>query len=367
MASESTRAGRGRERYAVRPFEAADRDAYLALYETVFGGRPADAWFDWKYASNPYADHVPIVVAERDGSLVGARSFLALALRTPGGRVGAFQACDTMVHPDHRRRGLFTRMTRHALDRYAGGDPALSFNFPNRQTLAGNRKLGWQLVENLAVYYRYQDLAARLPALPRPVRWAATAGGRGYLRLREQLGRPAADDVIVTRAPGVPVGTLATLAGRRSPDRFHVPRDEQFYDWRYGRPDRSYVTYLAWRDGTRVGAAVFGTGDGSVVQLMEFLPRTARQEPVSAALLRAGLRDHPDASVVTGLADDVSPSTLAAFGFLDGAAWPLRRFVGTRPFVVRPFAADGTGWELHGADLRDPDNWLLSYGEFDVG
>lgn len=366
MASEPATAGRTRDGYTIRPFEADDRDAYLSLYATVFGARPSDAWFDWKYASNPYTDHVPIVVAERDGTLVGARSFLALALRTPGGRVGAFQACDTMVHPDHRRRGLFTRMTRQALDRYAGGDPALSFNFPNEKTLAGNRKLGWQLVENLAVYYRYQQPAARLPPLPRPVRWAVAAGGRGYLRLRERLGPPAAD-VSVTRATTLPTDTLVHLAQSRRLSRFHVPRDEPFYRWRYDRPDRTYRAYVARRSGEPVGAAVFGTGAGSAGQLMEVLPRAAPDEAVSAALLRAGLRDHADASVVTGLADDVSPSVLASSGFLDGTAWPLRRLVGARPFVVRPFTDDGTGWELHGADLRDPGNWLLSFGEFDVG
>lgn len=357
---------RDADRYTIRPFEAADRDAYLSLYGTVFGDRPGEAWFDWKYGSNPYADHVPVVVAERGGEIVGARSFLALALRTPEGRVGAFQACDTMVHPDHRRRGLFTRMTRHALARYADGEPALSFNFPNEKTLAGNRKLGWHLVDNLAVHSRYQDLAAHLPGLPRPLGRAASAGSRAYLWLRELRSGPRGSAVSVNRHPGVPVDTLVALARVGRPARFHVPRDEQFYGWRYERPDRSYVTYVARRAAEAVGAVILGTADGSSVQLMEFQPRTRRDPSTTTALIRAALDDHGDASRVSALADDVSPSRLAAHGFLDGTAWPLRRFVEARPFVVRPFTADGTGWELHGAELRNPRNWLLSLAEFDV-
>lgn len=47
------------ETYAIRRFESGDRDPYLDLYETVFGHRQRDAWFDWKYVHDPYVDHVP--------------------------------------------------------------------------------------------------------------------------------------------------------------------------------------------------------------------------------------------------------------------------------------------------------------------
>lgn len=362
--SETT-AGSDTDAYAVRPFEPADRDPYLELYGEVFGTRPGKAWFDWKYAENPYADGVPVVVAERDGRLVGARSFLALALRTPDGRVDAFQACDTMVHPDHRRRGLFTRMTRDALARYAGG-PALSFNFPNERTLAGNRKLGWQLVENLAVYHRFQDPSQHLGAVPSALRRPLAAGASGLLRLGERLRAPDAPGVAVERHAEVPVALLAELSRTGQPAAFHVPRDERFYGWRYARPDRRYDTYVARRDGVPVGATVVGAGDGGVARFMEFLPRTDRGDAVSAALVRAALATRHDVPLVSTLVDDVDPALLAAFGFLGSETPLVGSMLGTRPFVVRPFGAEPTGWCIDGADVRDPDNWLLGYGEIDV-
>jgi hypothetical protein len=361
--SEQTAAGRAT--YDVRPFRPSDREAYLDLYGEVFGSRPTDAWFDWKYASNPYADGVPIVVAVHEGNLVGARSFLALELRTPTGRVGAFQACDTMVDPGHRRQGLFTRMTRDALTRYADG-PALSFNFPNERTLSGNRKLGWELVEHLPVHHRFQDPARLVDRLPSALRRPLAAGVSGCYRLGERLRAPTAPGVAVERRPTVPVELLADLTRRRPPDAFHVPRDERFYGWRYARPDRDYDTYVARRDGRPVGATVVGSGPADA-RFMEFLPRTGREDGVSAALVRAALADHADAPLVSAVADDVDPELLAAFGFLGGDAPLVGRLVGTRPFVVRPFGDEPRGWRLDGADVRDPDNWLVGFGELDVG
>ncbi|MFC6757485.1 hypothetical protein ACFQER_13440 [Halomicroarcula sp. GCM10025894] len=63
-------------RYDIRWYRAADRAQYIDLYADVLGSwQHSPEWFDWKYVSNPYVDHVPIVVATADGDLVGARSF----------------------------------------------------------------------------------------------------------------------------------------------------------------------------------------------------------------------------------------------------------------------------------------------------
>lgn len=351
--------------YEIHGFSASDREPFLELYGSVFGTRPTAAWFDWKYRRNPFADSISIAVAERDGDLVGARSFMPLVLATPRGSVDAVQPCDTMVHPDHRRRGLFTRMTRFALERYGVDGPAVAFNFPNEATLAGNLDLGWTLVENLHVAHRVQAPSALLASVPLPLARPLDAATTTWLRLSTGLRAPGSAGVTVERRAGVPADLLADIADPPSV-AFHVPRDARFYAWRYARPDREYETYLARTDGRVEGAAVVSGGEDGA-RIMEFVPRTDRRAAVTAGLLGAVLRRHADAALVSAVAGDVDPSLMSSFGFANAETPLIGRRFGTRPFAVRPFDPEGIDWVLDGVDLRDPEHWLVSFGDLDVG
>ena len=97
-----------RSDYGIRRFRPDDVDAFLELHRDAFGADHGREWFAWKYEENPYVYHVPVFVAERAGDLVGARPFFALELSVNDGRHLALQPCDTMIHPDHRQRGLST-------------------------------------------------------------------------------------------------------------------------------------------------------------------------------------------------------------------------------------------------------------------
>ncbi|ADD04929.1 GNAT family acetyltransferase [Natrialba magadii ATCC 43099] len=153
--------------YTVRPFRPSDRSAFLSLYDEVFDRKRGTGWFRWKFERNPFVDHVPIIVAERGGELVGARSFFAQPVRNGETVFPAFQPCDTMVHSDHRRQGLFGRMNELALERYAGQaqDPAFCFNFPNEHSKQGNINHGWRDVGSVPMYYRPQDPSTVLRAV----------------------------------------------------------------------------------------------------------------------------------------------------------------------------------------------------------
>ncbi|WP_254861875.1 GNAT family N-acetyltransferase [Halovivax gelatinilyticus] len=162
MSLDTTRAP---DAYRIRHFRERDTDPLLSLHASVFDREWGRAWFRWKFVDNPYVDHVPILVATRDGEIVGCRAFFALELRIDGETRLAFQPCDTMVHPDHRRRGLFSRMNERALEYYAERSPALCFNFPNQYSKPGNLKHGWREIGTVPMYYRLQDPAALADAI----------------------------------------------------------------------------------------------------------------------------------------------------------------------------------------------------------
>ena len=153
--------------YAVRRYRPADRPGFLSLYEDVWGRPKGEAWFKWRFERNPYADGVEMVLAECDGRIVGAEPLLPLRLTDGTERVAAYQPVDWIVHPDHRRRGLFTRMTERLLEAYADR-AALFFNFPSEALRPGLEKFDWTEVGPVATRYRVQRPGRAVADTKRP-------------------------------------------------------------------------------------------------------------------------------------------------------------------------------------------------------
>ncbi|MCU4800347.1 GNAT family N-acetyltransferase [Halobacteria archaeon HArc-gm2] len=360
----------------MREFRSEDRDGVLALDRTVWGRDRGEDWFDWKYASNPIVGHVPMFVTEYDGEIVGARPFMAFRIRAGESVVDALQPSDTMVHPDHRRRGLFSRMTRRAIATYADEDPALLFNFPNDAARPGYEKLGWRTLGPQVTYYRVQD-PARLFAerFDGPARELARRTLRPLVRSVRRTGTHASgrSDVDVQSRRGVPCATLASLYDRRVPGRFHVLRDEELLRWRFGSPAWSRTTYLASRGGTVVAALVARTrtlADGATVtQVADVLPLPGDASLMGTAtsLFGAVTRDHADSTLVAVSAGATSPAILHRLGFRPDDRPPLSWLRSRRKsLAVRPLPLSDSSWTLDGRPVDVPTNWTGTFVERDT-
>lgn len=351
--------------YEVRLFApgSGDRAGFLDLYDEVFGGG-SRAWFDWKYVADPYTDHVSIVVATHGGTVVGAKGAMAFELTAGGDRepFPALQPCDTMVHPDHRRQGLYSRMTELMTDHYADRETDLLFNFPNRSTLAGSLKHGWETVSRVPTHYRVQNAGAFLDAgrgLGRLVDVAASVN----LRARSALAGPLPDDVTVDAYRTPPVATLADIAAREPPDRLHAHRDETFYDWRLRNPARDYTTYVARRDGVPRAAAIVGTDPDDptrIAEVVELSPLAVEsgETAVLRGLIRGVVADHADADVVAISGLGLPGGVLREFGFLSDLLPPLSAVADPTTLVAYPLSDhpslatvhDREGWALRGLE-----------------
>ncbi|SFS03074.1 Ribosomal protein S18 acetylase RimI [Halomicrobium zhouii] len=354
--------------YAVRKFESSDLPAFLDLHSEAFDPNYGPEWFAWKYEDNPYVDHVPIFVAERDGDLVGARPFFALDVAVGGERALALQPGDTMVHPDHRRQGLFTRMTEAAIETYSDGKPAFFFNFPNHRSGPGYLKLGWQSVGEETTYYRIQNTNAF--GLDESPAWKSVTGAAGlalggYNRLSDLRTR-SPDGVTVRRYESVPVETMADLAASESSSGIHVWRDERFYDWRFDTPAWDYATYVAERDGEPVAGMVVGTAVESglrTTKVTDVVP-TPDGEATDAqdALLHRLVRDYAESDVLAA-PSALSRSALGRAGFRSDDRPPLGSVANPTTHVVRSLTGD---WTHNGVDITDASNWRLTFSEQDT-
>lgn len=354
--------------YEIRPYEPDDRGEVLSLYGLVFGETTDTDWFAWKYEHNPYVDHVPILVATADGDIVGARPFFALNMSCNRIHDVVLQPCDAMVHPDHRRQGLFTRMTERAIERYQN-DCQYFFNFSNQRSLPGNLELGWRRASERVFYYRIENpgrlVAARSDRTS--VRMAGRFGtvlARGYYRLRDTLA--SSPDVSIRKEGEVPVDELTSLYRRSVPDGIHVVRDEQFYEWRFENPEWNYTTYLAETEKGVEAALVTGTSTGSgpnETRFVDTLPLQTAPDHVLTALVESILADHTDTDFFCTQAQGISKSVLRSFGFRGDDTLPLSSLNTQTTHVVRTLNEE---WEVHGVDITDSDNWLLTFAEHDT-
>ena len=378
--TQSTTDGRSTDRgsetpdddpYEIRPYEPGDREEFLELYDLVLGDRN-DEWFRWKYEGNPYTDHVPMIVATVDDRVVGTKPCLALELRVGSRTLRGYQPADVMVHPDHRRRGLYSRTTERLKEHYRDRDPALFFNFPNPATLSGSLKHGWQVVEEVPTFYRVQRPDAlvddeRLSRLASAVRPAA----RGYLRARDvTVRRPS--EITVDRFEGVPVGPFVRLYERAVPSTLHANRDETFYGWRFENPQWEYDAYVARRAGEPVAGVVVGTRERAgrhQLCLTDIVPLESApgREAGLTAILKRVLEERRDAALVAASGRAIPPELLGRFGFHHDGSLPLSALTVPTTQVTYPLG-DGGGheWTVAGRAVTDPTNWSVTFAEQDT-
>jgi GNAT superfamily N-acetyltransferase len=177
--------------------------------------------FRWKHLRNPFGPS-PMWVAVQDGAIVGFRTFLRWEFEQSGYDIQrAVRAVDTATDPAAQGRGVFRRLTEHALREVRAEGADFIFNTPNDKSRPGYLKMGWEEVGRVPIAVR-----------PRGLR-----GWRRMMRARvpaEKLSEPMAFGEAVDDVLGV-ADEVQLLLDRRPPSA--------------GLATRLTIPYLAWRYG----------------------------------------------------------------------------------------------------------------------
>jgi GNAT superfamily N-acetyltransferase len=140
----------------LRPYEDGDEEEVLRLLDAALGGGPAGSrpaeFFRWKHLDNPFGRSY-LLVAEADGRIVGLRAFMRWRFVAGDITLRAVRAVDTATHPDFQGRGIFSLLTRRALEDLRD-ETDLIFNTPNDKSLPGYLKMGWRVVGRIPIYVR---------------------------------------------------------------------------------------------------------------------------------------------------------------------------------------------------------------------
>lgn len=103
----------------------------------------SEKFWKWKHLDNPFGPS-PVLVMEENKQLLGVRAFLKWKFTDSGKQIKAGRAVDTAIHPSFQGKGIFTRLTQQLLEQVTQDGWALIYNSPNKQSLPGYLKMGWE-------------------------------------------------------------------------------------------------------------------------------------------------------------------------------------------------------------------------------
>lgn len=215
----------------IQSLPADRKDELFELLRLALGERQTvrrdQAFWAWKHEQNPFGPSLA-AVAEEQGLLVGLRTFLRWQWRVENQLFQSIRAVDTATHPEHQRKGIFSKLTRAVLEQ-AQGNADFVFNTPNSNSLPGYLKMGWRKVGILPLYLKV--LA--------PIDFVL---GLGKTFLPGRDAGVDVDQIIGTRLPTAKEWLnvhAQEVAGLLDADRklrgsgFSTARSADFLQWRY--------------------------------------------------------------------------------------------------------------------------------------
>ncbi|OJS99858.1 GNAT family N-acetyltransferase [Marinobacter nauticus] len=142
---------------SIVPLASVDTPKILDLLcgslSTVGATAKTAKFWQWKHEDNPFGASVGLCAhSAGNSSLIAVRPFMRWELLTPDRSVVyALRPVDTVTHPGWRGKGLFTKLTRAAINDVDKDSAKLFFNTPNSSSFPGYIKLGWNCAKELAV------------------------------------------------------------------------------------------------------------------------------------------------------------------------------------------------------------------------
>lgn len=234
----------------VRSYLDSDEPEVLELLRGSLGegpgGRRSPDYFRWKHVENHFGRSF-MTVAESGGRIVGFRALMRWRFRVGDRTIEAVRPVDTVTHPEERGRGVFSTLTRAAVDALQG-KVDLVFNTPNSNSLPGYLKMGWQVAGQIPVSVRVVRPARFLAGKLRRARAGVTPSER------PEVSAPTAGEIL---ADGPRITALLERSEVPGPG-YATPRDLEYLRWRYGRaPHLGYHGVLLKEAGEPIGLALF--------------------------------------------------------------------------------------------------------------
>ena len=216
--------------------------------------------FKWSYENNPYAKDPFIYLALHGEQIIAQRSFVIQKFVCNNHEFLVGVPADAIVHPDFRRRGLFSRLTDYAFERYDRGlkyQTLLSLSSNEASTL-DNLKYGFTPVGNREFMYFFSPIN----------------GLKKIFRYNESL-----DNTIVSPKNSITIEITKKLRIKETSDfmqklvekgKIHNVRDDDFYAWQFTDSPYEHIHAYSRKGDETTGYLSLRKTDNKYYSLMEY-------------------------------------------------------------------------------------------------
>lgn len=130
--------------YQVEPLKSDELYDLAILFEDVWGTGLENFHkkTDWAFGNS----HSKMLVARKDGRIIGSRGATEWPLIYNSQEIKSLQFHDTCVHPDYQRKGIISKLNREFLEKYSHGYD-LIFNISVDASRKAYEKLGWNYLD----------------------------------------------------------------------------------------------------------------------------------------------------------------------------------------------------------------------------
>jgi hypothetical protein len=325
-----------------RDFTEKDIDACVKLLQTGHDSGFCRERFEWLHLQNPHAPS-RIALALDNDRLVGFYAVIKKTMQINGKAYIGGRDIDPVVHPDFRRKGMFSRLLDYGLKNFTEID--VLFNFANSLSEPGFLKHGWRSLGNLQDYIFQTDIKGRGT---KQVIASALSWGRLAIVSRNPVGNTIEEicpssfgryDWLFDATPHAPI---------------QVTREPDYLDWRYlKKPGRPYRFFAEKNQGTitRIYILKFEEADAEIT--LCDVAQTVEAGSSFAALFHE----------LRGLSQGYKIKIWGSFH--RGCRWQfVRNPLNTQPgmnVLVRQMPGRGLQ-----PDLFHIQNWLFTHGDLEV-
>ena len=356
-------------KYSVRRPEPSDVGAIADFRELIRNehtdketGPALSAFYRWKYFQEGV--HPACVrIAEDRGKLIGLVACTFKKLKIGDATVLCGELGDLFVHPDYRRQGIFSALTREACDQAQAEGAEVFCVRPNDNSFPGLVRMGFEETFRLRPMLKILNIRNVL-------RWKLASP------LLRHLCRPAAEVLASVafrgRPPAIPPGVGVSQVTRldeeiddlwgRAAKRCDVSavRDRAYLHWRYIDNPNTYAIYVARSNAATVGYVVTrqrqsdsGLRQGYLVDVLVDPDHPALMPALVGKALEHFRVERADAVFTWVLQTSELYQALRTCGF--------RPYGKELHFVSRSHLGTASGSRA----LRTHDNWRFTMGDTD--
>ncbi len=311
------------------------------------------AHFKWKYLDNPYTDKPLALIAKHKNNIVGFKGLFITKWEIADQQLFLVCASDGKIHPDHRRKGLYSSLTNYHLQQLDTSEyNAYIETSGNINATKASLKLGWK------------------PLAPRIYPRKTTFTNVMMMYLKKKLG-------FNLQRNNITFGTYNNIEISKSchykdiiklehtinnnNNVLQLVKDETFYKWRFGSERRNYMFYYYYEQGELKAYIIVLVEEYNIAKIIDYA--FVKKQYISSLLTHIIKNNHFNIiSILEISLNDELKEILRRMNFSANDLFSI--FIKEEEnlqITIRPVKNEykQNDWKINTLDIRKSSNWMI--------